>query len=98
MQYPDAPVMVFKGSEMETLKSGMLAYYDSFGGMIPVKVMSITGQSGEPRSSTKIRVRVTTDRRPYRRGEIVETCALWVVPRKSKHGTRIQSYSVQADQ
>lgn len=56
---------------------GTLAYIDSFGGLIPCKVIEI---NEIPR---KITVKVTANRPGYKRNEIVTYHASWIIPRSS---------------
>jgi hypothetical protein len=49
------------------LKSGILAYLDTFAGMIPCKVLSVKGESGPPSSSQDVTVRLTASRGAYER-------------------------------
>lgn len=79
---------------MNTLKSGMLAFLDSFNGMIPCRVDKI--DSGRNCSIT-----VTANRGPYRKGERLTFSSLHVAPRKAvhfrKYSTTITRYEVQPD-
>ena len=84
---------------METLKVGDLAYWDSFAGLVPCKVMSIEGTSGIASTAQRVEFTLTAARKPYKRGELQEASALHVVPRKSVRGqyrNRIAPYFVQA--
>jgi len=54
-----------------------LAYFDSFSGMIPCKVINI--------SNDKITVKLTGTRGAYKRGEILTFNTLHIVPRESVH-------------
>lgn len=81
-----------------TLKSGMLAYFDSLRGVMPCRVLSIKGGNtpGKPELTTsniRVKVEFTAPRPGYRRGDTIESSALWVVPRRAvtfrKYGTKI---------
>jgi len=84
---------------MTTLKAGALAYFDSFVGLVPCKVLSIKGESGRANSAQEVTFKITASRGPYKRGEIMRRSALWVVPRgavrRRKHGAVILPYSVE---
>lgn len=90
-----------------TLTVGSLAYFDSFGGMIPCKVTAITGTSGVPSTAQHVTLTVTASqahccgRSPYKRGDQIETNGIHAVPRKAHyHGScgigRIRAYTVAA--
>ena len=84
---------------MTTLKADGAAYYDSFVGLIPCKVLSIRGKSGQATSKQEVTFRVTASLGPYRRGEILSSDALSIAPRaavkRRKHGVVILPYSVE---
>lgn len=82
--------------EIPILKTGCLAYYDSFAGLVPVKVLSVKGRpppkpgewtfdlcKGNGRVSVKVMAQVTNDHSPYRKGEILESNSADVVPRSA---------------
>jgi hypothetical protein len=88
-----------------TLKSGDLAYFDSFAGLIPCKVVSISGTSGRAGSDQTATVRLTAGRGAFKQGELHTGWALHYVPRKAVRGlrsrncsARIGPYSVQCDE
>ena len=83
---------------MQTLTIGSLAYFDSFAGLIPCKVLAITGQSGMCGSMQDVTLQLTAARGAYKRGEVLTTWGLHAVPRKSVYGRmrRIRAYQVQA--
>ncbi len=87
---------------LETLKTGDLCYFDSMSGLIPARVLSITGRSGRCGSDQTVRLQLTAARPGYKRGEVLETWGLHAVPRKSvrQHGYqwRIRPYDVRCDQ
>ena len=72
-------------------RAGELAYWDTFAGLVPCKVLAIV-QDGKT-LTLNARIRLTADRGPYKRGEITLVRASHVAPRSSirkrKHGTRI---------
>lgn len=64
---------------------GQLAYYDSFGGLVPVRVLRVE----KGKCMDHITVRVTAHRGPYRRGEVLKAISTHVVPRewvRFRHG------------
>jgi hypothetical protein len=78
-------------SDDRTLKVGSLAYFDSFAGLIPCKVLSIDGPSGVPSSRQQVRFRVTSkrfERYGYRFAEVMSEWAIHVVPRKAIYANR----------
>jgi len=86
---------------MNELKVGDKAYFDSMAGLIPCKVLSITGPSGIASSRQQVQFRITTakfERYGYKRGEVMSEWALHVVPRRNvsfrKYGARIRAYQV----
>lgn len=86
---------------METLKSGDLAFYDGLTGLIPCKVLSIKGPSGNASSGQSISIRITARAYGYTKGETMYGIwGLHVIPRKSVNGryrNRIRPYQVQSD-
>jgi hypothetical protein len=96
---------------METLKTGVLAYFDSFAGLVPVKVLSVTASKEKPlfnlgigsaRISTQVSARVTADLGVYRKGEVINSNSVHIVPRGAvlltAFSSRIAPYNVEADQ
>lgn len=84
------------------LRSGDLAYFDSFAGLVACRVQRITGISGVASTAQTVRFRITAGRnKAYKRGEIMETSALHVVPRKAVHRVgcffRVCRYQVECD-
>lgn len=67
------------------LAVGQLAYYDTFNGAIPCKVLHITGQSNQPISSVDVKFKLTAARGAWKKGEIITCSSLWVFPRKARH-------------
>jgi hypothetical protein len=92
-----------------TLRSGDLAFYDSFAGLIPCKVLRIIGRTSETATSeaetatseADVTVRLTATRGAYRKGETLSGWSLHIVPRAavftSRGQHRIGPYRVQAD-
>jgi hypothetical protein len=83
---------------------GNLAYYDSSAGLIPCRVLTITGEPGMANTGQRVTVKLTANRRRvcgvwiYKRNEVIESNALHVIPRGSvcvRCGQyRIRGYSV----
>ena len=80
---------------MNTLKTGDLAYYDSFAGLIPCKVLAITGRSGRCGSDQSVTVKLTAKRGAWKAGETIHAWGLHVCPRGSVRGNRIKPYNVE---
>lgn len=83
-----------------TLKTGDLAYFDSFAGMVPCKVLSIGGISGLASSAQAVTLVVTATRGAYQKGEVLETSGLHAVPRCAHYYGpcgigRIRAYTVE---
>jgi hypothetical protein len=65
---------------------GTLAYFDGFSGMIPCKVIAIRDTHANnawrgTSSACYIDVKLTAKRGAYKRGEIITSTALHIVPR-----------------
>ena len=79
-----------------SLTTGCLAYFDSFAGLVPCWITSITGPTGTPSTAQRVTVKFTAKRGPYKRGEILETSGLHVCPRSAarfgKHCTTIRPF------
>ena len=95
---------------MEQLKTGCDAYFDCFAGLVPVKVLSVRAPKQHPvfdlvhgtaRASIQVVAEVTESMKPYCKGEVITSCAIWVVPRgavkKNQHSWMIHSYTVVPD-
>lgn len=82
---------------MHTLRVGDLAYFDCFAGLLPCKVLAITGPSGLASSSQTVQFRLTASRGAYRRGECLDTSGLHVCPRSAIRGNRIRAYVVESN-
>jgi hypothetical protein len=76
---------------METLKTGMLAYYDTFAGLIPCKVTKVFKDSGDCGTVVKAEFILTSDRQAYKKGEVLTDLAFHVIPRKAIRKTRYSS-------
>lgn len=61
---------------MLELRTGMLAYWDTFAGLVPCKVTAI-------KAAGEVSFTVTADRGPYQRGDSVWRGNGRVVPRKA---------------
>lgn len=90
---------------MNILKTGSLAYYNSFSGAVPCRVLSITSKCPQnPHWGTNHRVRavVTAKLGVYEKGEELEDYSLWIFPRESLRSQptgayMIGPYQVQSD-
>lgn len=96
---------------MATLKRGILAFYDSFAGLVPVKVLAVTAPEedpafdlgfGEARTSVRVQCQVTEPHGPYKKDEVLNSNAMMVVPRtailRRQYSTVIAAYAVEPDQ
>jgi len=63
------------------IRRGDLAYYESFAGMVPVKVLDQATHRTATGSVDGVIVRVTADRGTYRRGEVMTAAEFAIVPR-----------------
>ncbi len=88
------------------LRAGCAAYWDTFAGLVPVRVDCVTatgplGLQSRPSSDHSVRFTVTRDHGPYKAGEVHESWALDVVPPgaliRRCFDTRIGAYTVRAD-
>lgn len=95
------------------LRTGALACYDSMCGMLPCKVLAIRPNvlvaHGEPAPNCDgpasnrqmVTVRLTADRPPWKKGEVLEAWGLRVVPRDAYfprgYGRTIGYYTVECD-
>lgn len=88
---------------MATLKTGCLAYLDSFAGLVPCKVESIKRQADGLIHTVQATVRFTATRGAYKRGDVHTSSCLWVFPRdavyrqRSMSGARVRPYDVRCD-
>ena len=93
-----------------TLVKGCLAFIDTaFSGLVPVKVLSVTDHKPKtgivfdltkgPNTSQyhKVKVQVTKDHFGYRRGELIESNSVNVVPRGCIKGRAIWAYNILFD-
>lgn len=67
-------------------------YFDSFNGLIPVKVLKITGTSGIASTAQRCTLEVTATRAGYRKGETIETFGLHLVPWQAVKATKFSTY------
>lgn len=66
--------LLLSSNNVETYRLGTLAYVDTFGGLVPCKVVNATGQG-------HVTVRITATRRGYLKGERLTFTDDRVVPR-----------------
>lgn len=64
----------------------MQAYYDTFCGLLPCRLISISNPGNMPETApanTAVRcvIEITQNKKPYKKGERVTTCSLHVVPK-----------------
>lgn len=69
------------------LHTGDLAYFDTFSGLLPIKVLRVyDAPTDRPAGSeTRVEWRVTATRGAYVRGEVCDTAETWVVHRGTVH-------------
>lgn len=83
------------------LSVGCLAYFDTFAGLVPCVVKAISGTSPNPISSVEVQFKITADRGAYRKGELLKSSSLWVVPRgairRRQYQSTIGHYTVNCD-
>lgn len=73
-------------SDGPTIGTGDLAYLDTFSGLIPCKILSVTDRRNYYGTvETDVTVKVTADRKAYRKGETVTSDPRHVVPRANVH-------------
>lgn len=91
------PVWKYGRPAVHNLTVGCLAYFDSFEGLVPCWIMSITGPTGTPSTAQRVTVKLTANRGCYKRGEILTAWGLHVIPRgavrRSKYGITIRPYT-----
>lgn len=66
---------------ISTLRAGDLAYFDSMGGLVPVRIVRLWTDG----PTTRAEVQVTATRKAYRRGDVLETNAVLVIARETVH-------------
>ena len=66
-------------------------YYDSINGLLPCRVLEITGKSGLASTAQRVRLKISYG---SRRGEIVECFGLHLVPRHAVRRNRIIPYEL----
>ena len=73
-------------------------YYDSFSGLIPVKVLAIIGTSGIASTAQRCKLEVTASKGPFHKDEQLECFGLHLVPwqavRRSRYATHIRPYEL----
>lgn len=78
-------------ADQRTYKAGTLAYYDTLcAGLVPCKVLHVEAESYGFRVATPkvLTCKITEDRGPYRKGEIMELNAEQAPPRDMVRRTR----------
>jgi len=74
----------------------MLAYFDSFSGLVPCRILSVDRTPDTMGSSAFVEVQFTAPRGPFRRGEKYTTFLHRVVPRnairRTRYHTRIRAH------
>lgn len=84
-----------------TLRTGMLAYFDSLRGLVPCRVLSVSGFPGRASTAQTVEIKITADCPGWKRGEHWTTNGLHAVPRRAirrgKIHARILPYSVEVD-
>ena len=95
-----------------TLKTGVSGYLDSMSGLVPVKVLSVKSPQktngpeffftkGTGDSRIKVTAKVSKDFGGYKKGEIIESDSIQVIPRTSVYHTdfhtKIKAYSIECD-
>lgn len=82
---------------IETLRVGDLAYYETVAnGLIPCRVLEITGTSGFRSTAQRILVQFTANRSAYKKGETIGCFGIHVFPRKSVHRRKYGTYVSQS--
>jgi len=71
----------------------MLAYFDSFAGIVPVRVDSMVADESSP-GGYRFKVRATAARGAYARGQSIETNGLHVIPRQALFRRRGGSWRI----
>lgn len=88
------------------LAQGALAYYDSFNGLIPCRVLSVRHTANATRGihcenlgEVSVQFLVTANRPGYKLGEVLESNGMHIVPRgaiyRHNHIVRIKSYTYE---
>ena len=94
------------------LKAGVSGYLDNMTGLVPVKVLSVKSPpktngpeffftKGTGDSRIKVTAKVTKDYKGYKKGEIIESDSIEVIPRTSvyqgEYHIKIKAYSIECD-
>lgn len=87
---------------LPVLKTGDNAYWDTFAGVVPCKVLSIQGADGMCSTNQRVKIKLTAGRGPYVSGEEHEDFGHSVLPKQCllhrQYSSVIGPYAVQADQ
>ena len=79
-----------------TLKTGAKVYFDTFAGLIPARVFSISDMW-----TVRLKLTASRPRSAYRKGEVIETNSLHAIPRGAAHVRsgqyRIGFYKTEVD-
>jgi hypothetical protein len=80
------------------LKANIAAFFDTFDGLIPCKVLKVSGSSIRPTSAVQVTFRITKTVKAWKENEILTRSSLSVCPKSSivKRGPflRIANYAV----
>ena len=94
------------------LKTNVSGYLDSMVGLVPVKVLSVKSPpktngpeffftKGTGDSRIKVTAKVTEDLLGYKKGEIIESDSIKIIPRSSvyqgEYHIKIKAYSIECD-
>lgn len=75
--------------------SDRLAYFDSFAGLVPCRVLGATTTSPPapftPREVVRIEITATRERGPYRKGDVIDAIPTSVISRGRVKGLRSMS-------
>jgi ABC-type uncharacterized transport system ATPase subunit len=67
-------------------------YYDTFSGLLPVKVVKITGVSGVASTAQQVTAEVLADLDEYHKGEQIVFSGLRLIPRQAVKRTKLGTY------
>lgn len=62
------------------LKANTSAFFDTFAGLVPCKVLKVTGDSPWATSAVDVTFRITKNHGPYKKDEQITSSSLWVCP------------------
>ena len=90
---PPNPVAMAAVADQNVFHEGTSAYYDTFAGLIPCKVLSVkrAGYGFRCGPYDVIEFKLTADRGAYRKGEILTADAMRVPPQKMVRRRRYSS-------